>query len=89
LDRDQRNTLHFGGQHTLPWRSYASTDVYYASGSTNGDPTVPGDHLQPHTTFDLSLGKSFGFHTIRHTAGSLTPFHVSVLIRVGWRPPLN
>jgi len=60
LDHDQRNTLHFGGQYTLPWRSYASTDVYYASGFTNGDPTVPGDHLQPHTTFDLSLGKSFG-----------------------------
>jgi outer membrane cobalamin receptor len=60
LDHDQRNTLHFGGQYSLPWRSYASTDVYYASGFTNGDPTVPGDHLQPHTTFDLSLGKSFG-----------------------------
>jgi outer membrane receptor protein involved in Fe transport len=44
----------------LPWQSYASTDVYYASGFTNGDPNVPGDHLQPHTTFDLSLGKSFG-----------------------------
>jgi len=60
LDHDQRNTLHFGGQYTLRWRSYASTDVYYASGFTNGDPTIPGDHLQPHTTFDLSLGKSFG-----------------------------
>ena len=60
LDHDQRNTLHFGGQYTLPWQSYASTDVYYASGFTNGDPTIPGDHLQPHTTFDLSLGKSFG-----------------------------
>ncbi len=60
LDHDQRNTLHFGGQYTLPWCSYASTDVYYASGFTNGDPTIPGDHLQPHTTFDLSLGKSFG-----------------------------
>jgi hypothetical protein len=60
LDHDQRNTLHLGGQYTLPWHSYASTDVYYASGFTNGDPTVPGDHLQPHTTFDLSLGKNFG-----------------------------
>lgn len=60
LDHDQRNTLHLGGQCTLPWHSYASTDVYYASGFTNGDPTVPGDHLQPHTTFDLSLGKNFG-----------------------------
>lgn len=60
LDHDQRNTLHIGGQYSLPWQAYASTDVYYASGFTNGDPTIPGDHLQPHTTFDLALGKSFG-----------------------------
>jgi TonB dependent receptor/Carboxypeptidase regulatory-like domain/TonB-dependent Receptor Plug Domain len=60
LDHDQRNTLHIGGQLTLPWQSYASTDVYYASGFTNGNPAIPGDHLQPHTTFDLSLGKNFG-----------------------------
>jgi outer membrane receptor protein involved in Fe transport len=62
LDHDQRNTLHFGGQYTLPWRSYVSTDVSYASGFSNGSPSPanPGDHLQPHTTFDLSLGKSFG-----------------------------
>jgi outer membrane cobalamin receptor len=60
LDHDQRNTLHLGGQWTLPWRSYASTDVYYGSGFTNGDPTLPGNHLQPHTTFDMTLGKDFG-----------------------------
>jgi outer membrane receptor protein involved in Fe transport len=60
LDHDQRNTLHVGGQWTLPWRSYVSSDVYYASGFTNGNPAIPGDHLQPHTTVDLSLGKSFG-----------------------------
>lgn len=60
LDHDQRDTLHIGGQFTLPWGSYASMDVYYASGFTNGDPSVPGDHLKPHTTFDLSVGKSFG-----------------------------
>ena len=60
LDHDQRNTLHIGAQYSLPWRAYASTDVSYASGFTNGDPTLPGDHLQPHTTFDLSVGKSFG-----------------------------
>jgi outer membrane cobalamin receptor len=58
LDHDQRNTLHLGGQYTLPWRAYASTDVYYASGFSNGSP--PPSHLQPHTTFDLSLGKQFG-----------------------------
>jgi outer membrane cobalamin receptor len=62
LDHDQRNTLHVGAQYNLPWRAYASTDVYYASGFSNGSPSPanPGDHLQPHTTFDLSLGKSFG-----------------------------
>jgi outer membrane receptor protein involved in Fe transport len=62
LDHDQRNTLHIGAQYTLPWNAYASTDVSYASGFTNGNPSAanPGDHLQPHTTFDLALGKSFG-----------------------------
>jgi outer membrane receptor protein involved in Fe transport len=60
LDHDQRNTLHLGGQYTLPWRAYVSADVYYASGFSNSNQNIPGDHLQPHTTFDLSLGKSFG-----------------------------
>jgi outer membrane receptor protein involved in Fe transport len=62
LDHDQRNTLHVGGQYTLPWHSYASTDVYYGSGFTNGSPSpeFPGTHLPQHTTFDLSLGKEFG-----------------------------
>ena len=61
LDHDQRDTLHIGGQFTLPWSAYGSTDVYYASGFTNGgaNPGEP-DHLEPHTTFDLSLGKTFG-----------------------------
>jgi len=59
LDHDQRDTLHLGGQYTLPWRAYLSTDVYYASGFSNSNPNIPGDHLQPHTTFDLSLGKQF------------------------------
>jgi outer membrane cobalamin receptor len=61
LDHDQRNTLHIGGNFTFPWRSYASTDVYYASGFTDGG-AVPGGptHLLGHTTFDLTLGKSFG-----------------------------
>jgi outer membrane receptor protein involved in Fe transport len=62
LDHDQRNTLHIGGQYTLPWHSYASTDTYYGSGFTNGSPSpeFPGDHLPGHTTFDISLGKDFG-----------------------------
>jgi hypothetical protein len=58
LDHDQRNTLHVGGTVNLPWHSYASTDVYYGSGFANGDP--PPSHLPGHTTFDLTLSKSFG-----------------------------
>ena len=62
LDHDQRNTLNLGGDITLPWRSYASTNVYYGSGFSNAfpDQPYPGDHLPQHTTFDLSLGKDFG-----------------------------
>jgi outer membrane cobalamin receptor len=61
LDHDQRNTLHVGGQVALPYASYASTDVYYGSGFTNGNsPPDPNNHLQGHTTFDVTLGKDFG-----------------------------
>jgi outer membrane receptor protein involved in Fe transport len=65
LDHDQRNTLNVGGGVSLPWRSYASTNVYYGSGFTNGQQGVPGwpypgQYLPGHTTFDLSLGKDFG-----------------------------
>jgi len=60
LDHDQRNTLHLGGRVNLPWRSYAATDMYYASGFSNGNPSIPGDHLQSHTTFDLTFGKAVG-----------------------------
>ncbi|HXY51202.1 MAG TPA: hypothetical protein VEI01_17250 [Terriglobales bacterium] len=28
LDHDQRNTLNLGGNVNLPWRSWASTNVY-------------------------------------------------------------
>ena len=35
LDHDQRNTLNVGGDVTLPWRAYASTNVYYGSGFSN------------------------------------------------------
>ena len=61
LDHDQRNTLNVGGDVTLPWRSYASTNVYYGSGFTNAFPgqPYPGNYLPQHTTFDLSLGKDF------------------------------
>jgi len=62
VDHDQRNTLNVGYNTHLPWQSYASTNVYYGSGFTNGLPGVqyPGNYLPGHTTFDLALGKSFG-----------------------------
>lgn len=62
LDHDQRNTLNVGGNVSLPWHSFASTNVYYGSGFTNGFPgqPYPGQYLPAHTTFDLSVGKDFG-----------------------------
>jgi len=62
LDHDQRNTLNVGADVSLPWHSYASTNVYYGSGFHNAFPDTPypGDYLPGHTTFDLSLGKDFG-----------------------------
>jgi len=61
LDHDQRNTLNVGFNANLPWRAFASTNVYYGSGFSNGG-ALPGepDHLPGHTTFDITLGKSFG-----------------------------
>ena len=67
VDHDQRNTLNVGYETTLPWSSFASTNVYYGSGFTNGDPApaspYPGDYLPQHTTFDLAVGKTFGENT--------------------------
>ncbi|HXQ26346.1 MAG TPA: TonB-dependent receptor [Candidatus Acidoferrales bacterium] len=62
LDHDQRNTLNVGFDANLPWQTYASTNVYYGSGFTNGSPDAqfPGNYLPQHTTFDISFGKSFG-----------------------------
>ena len=63
LDHDQRNTLNAGFDVSLPWRTYASSNVYYGSGFTNGafkPPAVPNAYLPGHTTFDATVGKSFG-----------------------------
>jgi hypothetical protein len=62
VDHDQRNTLNMGVNASLPWQAFASTNVYYGSGFTNGlpDAQYPGNYLPQHTTFDVSLGKSFG-----------------------------
>jgi outer membrane cobalamin receptor len=62
LDHDQRNTLNVGFDASLPWQSFASTNVYYGSGFTNGSPNAqfPGAYLPQHTTFDVTIGKHFG-----------------------------
>ena len=62
VDHDQGNTLNFGANTMLPWQAFASTNVYYGSGFTNGAPDAqyPGNYLRQHTTFDISMGKSFG-----------------------------
>jgi hypothetical protein len=62
VDHDQRNTLNLGANTSLPWQAFASTNVYYGSGFTNGMPDAqyPGNYLPQHTTFDIALGKSFG-----------------------------
>jgi TonB dependent receptor/Carboxypeptidase regulatory-like domain/TonB-dependent Receptor Plug Domain len=64
VDHDQRNTLNVGFNGRLPWNAYASTNVYYGSGFTNGlfgtpQAQYPGPYLPGHTTVDLSLGKTF------------------------------
>jgi hypothetical protein len=62
LDHDQRNTLNLGADIRLPRSVFASTNVYYGSGFSNGFPgePYPGGHLPSHTTFDLALGRDFG-----------------------------
>jgi hypothetical protein len=62
VDHDQRNTLNIGFDATLPRQVFAAANVYYGSGFSNGLPDAesPGNYLPQHTTFDISLGKSFG-----------------------------
>ena len=64
VDHDQRNTFNVGFNASLPWHAYASTNVYYGSGFTNGDPDpttpYPNAYLPAHTNVDISIGKSFG-----------------------------
>ncbi|RRA48700.1 TonB-dependent receptor [Acidipila sp. EB88] len=64
VDHDQRNTLNVGFETALPWSTTVSTNVYYGSGFTNGDPDpatpYPDAYLPQHTTFDLRLGKALG-----------------------------
>jgi outer membrane cobalamin receptor len=64
LDHDQRNTLNFGMNGNLPYHAYASFNVYYGSGFSNGftDPPSPysGAYLPGHVSADVAVGKTFG-----------------------------
>ncbi len=64
VDHDQRNTLNLGWNAALPFRVFASTNVYYGSGFTNGDPDpstpYPNAYLPHNTSVDLQFSKSFG-----------------------------
>lgn len=73
LDHDQRDTLSTGANVNLPWRAWADFGISYGSGFVDGDgPT----HLPSHTTYDLSLGKSFGENwSVRLTGLNLANHH--------------
>jgi outer membrane receptor protein involved in Fe transport len=57
LDHDQRNTLSTGFNLQLPGRAWADFNANYGSGFVDGQGP---EHLPSHSSFDLSLGKSFG-----------------------------
>jgi hypothetical protein len=65
LDHDQRNTVNTGFTANLPLHSWFSSNVYYGSGFSNGlagsgEGPYNGPYLPVHTTFDSSVGHSFG-----------------------------
>ena len=70
LDHDQRHTLHTGFNFRLPYRMTAGGNLYYGSGFTDGESAA---HLPPHTTFDISIGKTFAEKfTVSVTALNMT-----------------
>jgi TonB dependent receptor/Carboxypeptidase regulatory-like domain/TonB-dependent Receptor Plug Domain len=64
LDHDQRNTLNVGMNGDLPYHAYASFNIYYGSGFSNGyqEPPSPftGAYLPGHVSADISVGKAIG-----------------------------
>jgi hypothetical protein len=68
LDHDQRDTLTIGATTDLPGHSWISASVLYGSGFLAGNGP---DHLPAHTTFDISLGKSFERWTVQVTGLNL------------------
>jgi outer membrane receptor protein involved in Fe transport len=70
LDHDQRNTFSTGLNVQMPWHVGADFNVNYGSGFLDGEGP---QHLPSHTTYDLSLGKSFGENwNVRLTALNFT-----------------
>jgi outer membrane receptor protein involved in Fe transport len=70
LDHDQRNTFSTGLNVQMPWQVGADLNVSYGSGFLDGEGP---QHLPSHTTYDLSLGKSFGENwNVRLTALNFT-----------------
>jgi outer membrane receptor protein involved in Fe transport len=57
LDHDQRNTLSSVVSLTLPRRAWMTVAYQFGSGFLNGNGPA---HLPPHSTVDLSVGKSIG-----------------------------
>jgi TonB-dependent receptor-like protein/carboxypeptidase family protein len=71
LDHDQRNTANVGFNANLPSASYASMNVYYGSGFSNGEGTP--SHLPSHAEINLGAGKGFG----KSFAASLTVLNLT------------
>ncbi len=57
LDHDQRNTLSTVLSLRLPKQFWATPAFHFGSGFLDGNGP---NHLAPHSTFDLSIGKRFG-----------------------------
>jgi hypothetical protein len=55
LDHDQRNTVNVGFDANLPRRFFASVNLYYGSGFSNGD--APPSHLPGHAELDVTAGR--------------------------------
>jgi hypothetical protein len=71
LDHDQRNTVNAGLDANLPWQAFASMNVYYGSGFSNGQ--GPPSHLSSHADVDMSVGKTFS----QSLSGSLTVLNLT------------
>lgn len=56
LDHDQRDTLSVGAMVDVRWHAWISGTFLYGSGFLAGNGP---EHLPPHATFDISMGKSF------------------------------